>query len=132
MYRRVLLYSTTGHALVLLETSLQGTWIYTSGGIGAGGDSFYEYLLKAYILLDYQDCGVDFWNMFRTSYEAIVKHMYEDSWFHEAEMSTGLPTHYQVTSLQAFWPGVQALTGDVQADKDNHALLFSIWQAIKV
>ena len=30
---------------------VKGTWINKSGGVGAGGDSFYEYLMKAYILL---------------------------------------------------------------------------------
>lgn len=37
----------------LLGTSLNmsdRTWVSTSGGIGASADSFYEYMLKAYML----------------------------------------------------------------------------------
>ena len=37
----------------LLGTTLDmadATWLSTSGGIGASADSFYEYMLKAYIL----------------------------------------------------------------------------------
>lgn len=35
-----------------------GQWVYTQSSIGAGIDSFYEYLLKSYILFgdeDYRD-----------------------------------------------------------------------------
>jgi hypothetical protein len=30
---------------------MQGKWLGSHAGIGAGSDSFYEYLLKSYILL---------------------------------------------------------------------------------
>lgn len=45
----------SGHDL--LGTSLdmaKAVWLGTSGGIGAGIDSFYEYMLKAYIMFGEQ------------------------------------------------------------------------------
>mmetsp|Transcript_11872 Transcript_11872/g.43430 ORF Transcript_11872/g.43430 Transcript_11872/m.43430 type:complete len:754 (-) Transcript_11872:1536-3797(-) len=109
-----------------------GAWINKSGGIGAGIDSYFEYLLKAHILFSRQNCGVDFWHMFRKSYEAANRYMFDNSWFHEVDMRTGSPTHHQMTSLQAFWPGVQVMAGDVQAAKEFHSMLFSVWRGFRL
>jgi mannosidase alpha-like ER degradation enhancer 1 len=44
----------------------QGHWLDSHGGIGASGDSFYEYLLKAHILFGagqhpFTSCGQSWW-----------------------------------------------------------------------
>ncbi|KAI3807462.1 hypothetical protein L1987_23390 [Smallanthus sonchifolius] len=93
-------------SLNLLGTTLDvatGEWIEYSSGIGAGVDSFYEYLLKAHILFGKEE----FWRMFHSAYLAVQKYFRYGSWYHEADMRTGRATYWQLTSLQAFWPGVQ-------------------------
>ncbi|KAF9667824.1 hypothetical protein SADUNF_Sadunf15G0063500 [Salix dunnii] len=94
-------------SLNLLGTTLDmetGEWIEHSSGIGAGVDSFYEYLFKAHILFGKED----FWRMFHSAYLAVQKYFRHGPWYHEADMRTGKATYWQLTSLQAFWPGLQA------------------------
>ncbi|KAF0932597.1 hypothetical protein E2562_010473 [Oryza meyeriana var. granulata] len=82
---------------------LTGKWIEYSSGIGAGVDSFYEYLIKAYVLFGSEE----YWDMFHSAYLAVQKYFRHGPWYHEADMRTGEATHWQLTSLQAFWPGLQ-------------------------
>ncbi|TXG50332.1 hypothetical protein EZV62_022856 [Acer yangbiense] len=94
-------------SLNLVGTTLDvttGQWIGYSSGIGAGVDSFYEYLFKAHILFGKED----FWRMFQSAYLAVQKYFRHGPWYHEADMRTGKATYWQLTSLQAFWPGLQA------------------------
>ncbi|KAJ6759751.1 ALPHA-MANNOSIDASE I MNS5 [Salix purpurea] len=96
-------------SLNLLGTTLDmetGEWIEHSSGIGAGVDSFYEYLFKAHILFGKEDL----WRMFHSAYLAVQKYFRHGPWDHEADMRTGKATYWQLTSLQAFWPGLQAST----------------------
>ncbi|KAG8652528.1 hypothetical protein MANES_06G101300v8 [Manihot esculenta] len=93
-------------SLNLLGTTLDvatGEWIEHSSGIGAGVDSFYEYLYKAHILFGKEE----FWRMFHSAYLAVQKYFRHGPWYHEADMRTGKATYWQLTSLQAFWPGLQ-------------------------
>ena len=41
---------------------------------------------------------------------------------------TGATTHAQATALQAFWPGMQVMAGDVEAAAGTHARLYSVWR----
>ena len=70
-----------------------------SGGIGAGCDSFFEYLLKHVVLGD-----AEYLDIFNDAYVAAMRHYHDDGWYHEAN-STRCAGHLQATSLQAFCPG---------------------------
>lgn len=48
-----------------------GQWVGKQSGLGAGMDSFYEYLLKSYILFGEKDD----YKMFQTAYDSIQNHM---------------------------------------------------------
>ncbi|CAI0398957.1 unnamed protein product [Linum tenue] len=125
-------------SLNLFGTTLDvmtGEWIEHSSGIGAGVDSFYEYLVKAHILFGKDD----YWRMFQSAYLAVQKYFRHGSWYHEADMRSGRATYWQLTSLQAFWPGLQAkvsdcniinqvLVGDVRAANSSHREFFSVWE----
>ncbi|XP_019197247.1 PREDICTED: alpha-mannosidase I MNS5 [Ipomoea nil] len=118
-------------SLNLLGTTLDvatGEWIEFSTGIGAGVDSFYEYLVKAYILFG----GDEFWKMFQSAYLAVQKYFRHGPWYHDADMRTGKATYWQLTSLQAFWPGVQVLVGDVDAANSSHREFFHVWKKFGV
>ncbi|CAO2818260.1 unnamed protein product [Amaranthus hypochondriacus] len=118
-------------SLNLLGTTLDvvtGKWIEYSSGIGAGVDSFYEYLVKAYILFGKDE----YWRMFQSAYVAVQKHFRHGPWYHEADMRTGHATYWQLTSLQAFWPGLQVLVGDVAAANSSHREFFKVWKKFGV
>ncbi|CAH1443019.1 unnamed protein product [Lactuca virosa] len=118
-------------SLNLLGTTLDvatGEWIEYSSGIGAGVDSFYEYLIKAHILFGKEE----FWRMFQSAYLGVQKYFRYGSWYHEADMRTGRATYWQLTSLQAFWPGVQVLVGDVAAANLTHREFFHVWKKFGV
>lgn len=114
-------------SLNLLGTTLDvvtGDWIEYSAGIGAGVDSFYEYLFKAHILFGKEE----FWRMFHSAYLAVQKYFRHGPWYHEADMRTGKATYWQLTSLQAFWPGLQVLVGDIAAANSSHREFFHVWE----
>lgn len=118
-------------SLNLLGTTLDvetGEWIEHSSGIGAGVDSFYEYLLKSHILFGREEL----WRMFQPAYTAVQKYFRHGPWYHEADMRTGRATYWQLTSLQAFWPGLQVLVGDVAAANLSHREFFYVWQKFGV
>ncbi|XP_050378934.1 alpha-mannosidase I MNS5 [Argentina anserina] len=118
-------------SLNLLGTTLDvstGEWIEYSSGIGAGVDSFYEYLYKAHILFGKEE----FWRMFHSAYIAVQKYFRHGPWYHEADMRTGKATYWQLTSLQAFWPGLQVLVGDIAAANSSHREFFNVWNMFGV
>ncbi|GMY24873.1 alpha-mannosidase I MNS5 [Fagus crenata] len=118
-------------SLNLLGTTLDvvtGDWIEYSSGIGAGVDSFYEYLFKAHILFGKEE----FWRMFHSAYLAVQKYFRHGPWYHEADMRTGKATYWQLTSLQAFWPGLQVLVGDIAAANSSHREFFHVWEKFGV
>ncbi|KAG5536813.1 hypothetical protein RHGRI_024294 [Rhododendron griersonianum] len=118
-------------SLNLLGTTLDvetGEWLEYSSGIGAGVDSFYEYLIKAHILFGKDE----FWRMFQSAYLGVQKYFRHGPWYHEADMRTGQATYWQLTSLQAFWPGLQVLVGDITAANSSHREFFSVWERFGV
>ncbi|KAH9290761.1 hypothetical protein KI387_034878, partial [Taxus chinensis] len=99
-------------SLDLMGTTLDvttGEWIEHSSGIGAGvtePSSWKSWsALSAAFGMSFQGCR-----------------------YHEADMRTGKATYWQFTSLQAFWPGLQILVGDVSAANSTHREFFSVWE----
>ena len=101
-----------------------GRWINRSGGIGAGCDSFFEYLLKAHVAFG----DAEALDVFGDAYVAVMKWYHDDGWYHEAHLDNGAPTHMQATSLQAFWPGVQVLLGDLESANQTWSRFFALWR----
>lgn len=74
--------------------------------IGAGIDSYYEYLLKGYIALG----DPELLRMFETHYAAIMQHTKRGSFFAEVDgHDPRILRRPHIDSLMAFWPGVQVL-----------------------
>ncbi|KAG7398626.1 ER degradation-enhancing alpha-mannosidase-like protein 3 [Phytophthora boehmeriae] len=102
-----------------------GTWVHSHGGIGAGLDSFFEYLLKYHLI-----SGDAAWlAMFNTSYRAVETHVNHDNLHVEVDMNRGRDQirARRVSALQAFWPGLQVLAGDVSGAIRAHEQLFPLW-----
>lgn len=91
-----------------------GQWTEPVAGIGSNIDSIYEYYLKQYVLFG-DDESLEWFN---TLYEGAVRHLRVPAgnrFYHEADMRSGKVTRRQASALQAFWPGLQVLAGDVAA-----------------
>jgi len=81
-------------------------WNYISSGIGAGIDSFYEYILKAYILFG----DPDYLKMFNDAYNSIKLYIRNnDGLYLNVNMNTGRRIAYTMDGLSAFLPGLQVL-----------------------
>jgi len=103
---------------------MNGKWTSQQSGIGAGIDSFYEYLLKSYMLFDDEEL----FRIFQMSYQAVNTYMKKEGWYFEVNMYNGQPTKDWIESLQAFWPAVQVLHGDLSNAIELHHKLYSIWR----
>lgn len=112
-----------------------GEWIGQMSGVGAGLDSFYEYLLKSYILFGEKE---DFL-MFNETYHTIKRYMRKGRphcnhgygghpLYVNVNMLDGSTLTLWIDSLQAAFAGVQVLTGDVEEAICAHALYYSIWR----
>ena len=104
---------------------VSGEWTQSHVGIGAGLDSFFEYLLKYHVV-----SGNDAWlQMFNLSYHAVETHLNHDDMHIEVDMHHGKKyvRSRRVSALQAFWPGLQVLAGDVSSAIRSHDKLFGLW-----
>ena len=74
-------------------------------GIGAGTDSFYEYLLKSYVLFGENQ----YLDMYESAQEAIKRNLLHDSkyFYKHVNLHDGTLLAGWVDSLSAFMPGVQ-------------------------
>ncbi|UJR32098.1 hypothetical protein I4U23_019566 [Adineta vaga] len=116
-----------------------GEWLGQLSGLGAGIDSFFEYLLKNYILFgDESDL-----QMFDDAYRSVTQYlrrgrgncMDEDGihpMFVNVNMHTGQLATTWIDALQASFSAVQVLRGDIDEAICLHALYYSIWRKFGV
>ncbi|XP_071938004.1 alpha-mannosidase I MNS4-like isoform X2 [Coffea arabica] len=101
-----------------------GEWTQKDAGIGTSIDSFYEYLLKAYLLFGDEE----YIFIFQEAYRAAMHYLYNDPWYVEVNMNSAALVWPLFNSLQAFWPGLQVLAGDIEPAIRTHAAFFSVWK----
>lgn len=103
-----------------------GHWIHTASSTGAGIDSFFEYLLKGYILFG----ETEYLEIFNEAYDGIMEHVRDSTGYlyRNVHMDTGALMATWIDSLAAFWPGVQVLHGDVDAAVKGHLVYYNIWK----
>ncbi|KAI3790780.1 hypothetical protein L2E82_04074 [Cichorium intybus] len=101
-----------------------GEWTQKDAGIGTSIDSFYEYLLKAYILFGDEE----YLYIFQEAYGAAMHYLFHDPWYVEVNMNSAALVWPLFNSLQAFWPGLQVLAGDIDPAIRTHTAFFSVWK----
>ena len=102
-----------------------GDWVRRDSGVGAGIDSYYEYVAKAYVLL-----GDDkYLNRWQTHYSAIMKYLGVRPLLQDVHMHrpTASAKHF-IDALGAFWPGLQVMMGDLEPAIESHEILYQIMQ----
>jgi len=94
-----------------------GEWIDNTATIQGGTDSFYEYLDKAAILFGDKDCA----QMWQESLSAINKYLADQApsgfWYGESDRTTGVRTGTTYGALDAFFPALLVLSGDLDRAK---------------
>ncbi|XP_078497572.1 ER degradation-enhancing alpha-mannosidase-like protein 3 [Lissotriton helveticus] len=100
-----------------------GDWVRKDSGVGAGIDSYYEYLLKAYVLL-----GDDsYLERFNTHYDAIMRYISQPPLLLDVHIHKPLLTaRTWMDSLLAFFPGLQVLKGDIRPAIETHEMLYQV------
>ena len=109
-----------------------GQWTNPDSHVSGAIDSYYEYLLKCSLLFGDQDCK----RMWTDSIAAINKYLADDIktqwrvelWYGHADMNTGARTATTFGALDAFFPAVLALSGDVARAKRLQDSSFAMWK----
>ncbi|TPX71850.1 hypothetical protein SpCBS45565_g00845 [Spizellomyces sp. 'palustris'] len=101
-------------------------WYNTMAGIGAGIDSFYEYLLKAYILFG----EYVYLDIFDAAYKGLMNAVKDERGliYRNVDMFSGALAATWVDSLAAFFPGLQVLAGDIENAIKLHQVYYTIWR----
>jgi mannosidase alpha-like ER degradation enhancer 3 len=102
-----------------------GDWIVRESGIGAGIDSYYEYLFKGYVLLG--EKNNDYLSRFQEHYSSIMSYVQQGV----AMVNVHMHQPYRLAknhmdALLAFWPGLQVMTGDLKPAIELHEMLYQV------
>jgi mannosidase alpha-like ER degradation enhancer 2 len=104
-----------------------GAWTNTDSHISGGIDSYYEYLWKCWLLFGDEDCH-DMWD---ASILAVNKYFADEIrgelWYGHADMQTGTRTKTTYGALDAFFPGLLALSGDLMRARRLQTSSFKMW-----
>ncbi|KAK9509518.1 hypothetical protein O3M35_006820 [Rhynocoris fuscipes] len=103
---------------------MTGRWIARDSGIGAGVDSYLEYLVKGSILLNRPELMA----MFAEARRPIDKYLRKNHWYVWASMHKGQVTLPVFQSLEAYWPGVLTLIGDIESALRSMHNYNSVWK----
>nr|XP_033781962.1 ER degradation-enhancing alpha-mannosidase-like protein 1 isoform X2 [Geotrypetes seraphini] len=109
-----------------------GYWVGKQSGLGAGLDSFYEYLLKSYILFGERE---DL-HMFNEAYRSIQSYLRrgreacnegegDPPLYVNVNMFNGQLLNTWIDSLQAFFPGLQLFDEENPVHKSGNRYLFT-------
>ncbi|CAH0578191.1 unnamed protein product [Chrysodeixis includens] len=102
-----------------------GDWVRKDASVGAGIDSYYEYCLKAYILLGDEK----YLARFNRHYNAVMKYISRGPVMLAVHMHRPhLQSRNFMDALLAFWPGLQVLLGDVRPAVETHEMLYQVMQ----
>ena len=104
-----------------------GEWTNTDSHISGGIDSYYEYLWKCWLLFGDKDCR-DMWD---ASIPAVNKYVADEIrgelWYGHTDMQTGERTKTEYGALDAFFPGLLALSGDLKRARRLQTSSFKMW-----
>ena len=104
-----------------------GEWTNIDSHISGGIDSYYEYLWKCWRLFGDRDC-LEMWT---ASIPAIHKYLADevsgDLWYGHADMNNGQRTATNYGALDAFFPALLALSGDVNRARQLQRSSFKMW-----
>jgi mannosidase alpha-like ER degradation enhancer 2 len=111
-----------------------GEWTNTDSHISGAIDSYYEYLLKCSLLFGDPDCK----RMWNESITSINRYLADgvradgeiQLWYGHADMNTGARRATTYGALDAFFPAVLALSGDLKRAKLLQDSSYQMWKFV--
>jgi mannosidase alpha-like ER degradation enhancer 2 len=104
-----------------------GKWTSTDSHVSGGIDSYYEYLLKASILFGDKDCE----RMWKESIASLNQYVADEAasglWYGHVDMLTGKRAAMEFGALDAFFPAVLALSGDLNRAQRLLDSCYKMW-----
>ncbi len=104
-----------------------GEWTNPSSNIGGGIDSYYEYLVKAWLLFGDEECKI----MAEESMKAVNRYVADSSngkiWYGQVDMETGKRIGTKFGSLEAFMPALLCLTNDIPRAEKLQQSCYAMW-----
>lgn len=104
-----------------------GKWTDATSHISGGIDSYYEYLLKSWLLFEDKDCK----KMWENSIKAVNKYLADNTktglWYGQVDMNTGKRISTQYGALDAFFPAVLARSGDLDRARKLQESSYKMW-----
>lgn len=104
-----------------------GEWQNTDSHISGRIDSYYEYLLKSWKLFGDED----FRKMWEASIGPVNTYLSDTTdtgfWYGHADMNTGERLRTQYGALDAFWPAVLVLDGDLERARALQESNYTMW-----
>ncbi|XP_060083429.1 ER degradation-enhancing alpha-mannosidase-like protein 2 [Ylistrum balloti] len=101
-----------------------GKWTALDSGIGGGIDSYFEYLVKGGIMFEIPELL----QMFHEYEKPINNFMKRDDWYLWAHMNKGGVTLPMFTSLDAYWPGIQSMLGNIDGAMKTMHNFHQVWK----
>jgi ER degradation enhancer, mannosidase alpha-like 2 len=104
-----------------------GAWTNRQSHVGGAIDSYYEYLLKCEKLFGDRACG----EMWRASVAAVNTYVADETpnglWYGRVHMDTGERTATTYGALEAFFPAVLAMGGDLDRARRLQESGYRMW-----
>ena len=104
-----------------------GQWVNTTSHISGGIDSYYEYLLKSWLLFGDKDCE----KMWKSSVRALNKYLADSTksglWYAQVDMNTGKRVSTHFGALDAFFPAVLMRSGDETRARRLEDSAYKMW-----
>ncbi len=117
-------------AIGLVGTTIDvetGQWKNTDSHISGMIDSYYEYMIKSYLLFGDED----FKSMYYTSMDAVNNYLSEETstgfWYGRGNMNDGKITNTLFGALDAFMPAMLALGGDLERAVKLQESCYKMW-----
>ena len=109
-----------------------GQWLAPNTGVGAGVDSYYEYMVKAALVLD-DDVLLQkgLAHVRAAQNETAFRDQNALLWNVEVYRDTGRYYGHRVSALQAFWPSLLLLAGDEANARESFRSYWSLWRKYK-
>eukprot|EP00172_Hildenbrandia_rubra_P001584 Plantae.Rhodophyta-Hildenbrandia_rubra.ctg21434.p1 GENE.Plantae.Rhodophyta-Hildenbrandia_rubra.ctg21434~~Plantae.Rhodophyta-Hildenbrandia_rubra.ctg21434.p1 ORF type:complete len:656 (+),score=68.39 Plantae.Rhodophyta-Hildenbrandia_rubra.ctg21434:355-2322(+) len=101
-----------------------GMWVAREAGVAGTVDSYYEYMLKGYILFGDERLL----DMIRTSFTAIEKYLAHGPWYLNADYETRQFTSLYQSSLAAFFFGLQIMDGEIDSAIASIRAHYTAWR----
>jgi len=104
-----------------------GVWLVKDAAIGSGKDSYYEYLLKAAILFNDPELKAMWDKNIKAANTFLADESTGSLWYGHANMSSGKRTLTTFGALDAFFPALLALGGDIDRAARLEDSCYKMW-----